>query len=135
MDKIIQYQTERIKTEFDFIDNRLRIILYALSSFVYHKFGKSIILTDLLRTSLEQLAIYPDKPNQVSVHQEGRGADVSVKWFTDEECSDILKFLNTAFEYNNLYKTALIHDVGQGNHLHIQVNYGNFTYINRIRTL
>jgi hypothetical protein len=136
MDKILQFKTERIKTEFPTIDNRLRVILFALSEFVDYTFNKTIMLTELWRTKAEQLAIYPDKPQMTSVHQEGRGADIRViGWFTDDECNKILKFLNATFEYNNQYQTALRHNVGQGDHIHIQVSWNPFTNINRIRDI
>jgi hypothetical protein len=133
----LQYKEERQRQEFEtegMVDNRLKIILYALGAFVNCRFHKALIITGLVRYEEEQRAIYPNDPAKISVHQDKpcRGADASVKWFTEDECNEILKFLNSSFEYSGQYKTALIHDVGQGRHLHIQVNYLTYTNINRI---
>jgi hypothetical protein len=121
----LQYKEERQRQEFEtegMVDNRLKIILYALGAFVNCRFHKALIITGLVRYEEEQRAIYPNDPAKISVHQDKpcRGADASVK------------FLNSSFEYSGQYKTALIHDVGQGRHLHIQVNYLTYTNINRI---
>ena len=134
MDKNIEFKTHNLELEFLNIDSRLQVIIYALSGFVSFNFGKNITLTELMRTQEMQDSYYSSNPKYKikpfkSVHQFGRGADISVKYFTDEELKDIYLFLNKSFAYSNAFKTAVIHDVGLGKHLHIQVDSDGATEI------
>jgi hypothetical protein len=72
---------------------------------------------------------YQKKP-WTSVHEVGRGADVSLKFFTPEEINLIYRFINTHFVYNNKLSVALVHDVGLGSHLHLQIPDGNLVVKN-----
>ena len=59
-------------------------------------------------------------------------------YFTDGEIKDILEFLNQC-EYGmsstgKVLVTAICHDVGQGQHIHIQVSNSNLTPITRVLT-
>ena len=131
---IIEWKVPILQTEFGKLDNRLQIILYTLAGYTYYNFGKGIILTELLRTQEEQDKIYSESEEYKqrpwkSVHQFGRGADVSIKYFTAEEIENIVRFLNDNFLYVGAVHTALVHNVGYGMHLHIQTDNEDKTCI------
>lgn len=110
------------------ICTRLATILYYLDLYTRMKFNKEIIITDLMRTQKEQDKIYKnnkqyEKKPWKSVHQFGRGADVRVSNFSKGEIEDILGMLNQLPYGDGKHKTALLHDIGNGKHIHIQVIY------------
>lgn len=132
---IIQFANERIKEEFNNpkLDNRLKIIVYALAGFINFNFSKALVLTGIFRTQEEQDEIYKDnfqyqKEKWSSVHQFGCGTDCSIKYFTDDELQKIGIFLDK-LEYDKSRPTKkcwLIHDIGLGRHGHIQVYPASF---------
>lgn len=136
---IINYKHDNIKHEFedDNLDFRVKIIVYALAGFAYYNFGKSLTITEIFRTQEMQDAYYKDDPiyNQkpfFSVHQLWRAVDVSVKYFTDSELEAIKGFLEH-IEYGKIgLKTGLIHNIGMGEHIHIQVSSNNYTSIKNL---
>jgi len=133
MDRIIEFKTHNLKLEFLNIDNRLQAVLYALAGFVNFSYGKPIIITELMRTQEQQDMYYKENPAYKenpwqSVHQYGRGADISLKYLLPDEIKGIMDFLNH-FVYSAEKFTGLIHDIGLGNHLHVQVNYSETTIL------
>lgn len=124
------------------VDPRLKVVLFALSTFAWRQFKKDIYITELLRTQRQQdeyygnIEAYKTKP-WYSVHQFGRGADASIKGakernvlpLTEDEVSAIEDFLDRHFLYNGPYKTCIVHDIGQGVHIHIQVDATGKTII------
>ena len=137
---IIEYKHPESENEFEAsIDSRLRIILFTLAGFVYHNFGKTITITELMRTQEQQDEYYANNPDYKkekwsSPHQFGRGADLRITYYTDEEIQMIELFLNLNFKYNDYsgFETALVHNTGMGRHLHIQVNTGRTTDIVKV---
>ncbi len=113
------------------IDERLKAMLFFLDYYVTQRYNKEIMITELIRTQAEQDIIYKDDPKYkkgpkwASVHQYGRGADLRVSEFTLDEIKDILDLLNKIPYGDGRHKTALIHNVGFGDHIHIQVRYIN----------
>jgi len=134
---IIEFKEHHLQLEFLSLDldSRLQVVLYALAGFVWFNFGKSITITEILRTQAMQDEYYKDNESYkekpwLSVHQFGRGADVSIKWFTVQEVKDIEKFLKTNFVYSTAFKSiCIVHDIGRGNHIHIQVDPDNIIEI------
>ena len=122
------------------IDSRLIDIIYYLAGFSYFNYGKSITITELLRSQAEQDEIYKDDPIYKqnpwqSVHQYGRGADISILYYTDDEKREILKYLNGHFSYREggTKETAIIHEVGNhGMHLHVQVSPESYTQLLKV---
>lgn len=126
---MMRFKTEREGREFLQLKPRLKIIMTLLEQFFTVEFKKDILVTGCFRTQDEQDAIYKDnqkyqeKPWQ-SVHQFWRGCDVRVIDWTPKERDRTLMYLNS-FTYDDTrpeMKTAIIHDVGAGNHLHVQVS-------------
>ena len=130
--ELIEFKHPHLKDELysEKLDNRLLVILYALSTFVYFNFKKILIITEIFRTQELQDLYYRDNLEYKikkwhSVHQYWRGIDCSVYYFTDKEQEKIIEFLNSRFQYSefNDYKVGLIHSVSDfGKHLHLQVD-------------
>lgn len=139
MDDIIEFKEHKLRLQFEspMLDSRLVTIIYALAGYSCYKYHKSLMITELIRTQEEQDAIYGNNPayqqqKWQSVHQYGRGVDLRIFYFKDDELADMLKWLSNTFTYATPNKfTALLHDVGQGKHLHVQVAPGNETVIKK----
>ena len=134
MEPIIQFKHEGKEYEFDQIDGRLRFVLFAAAGYMYNKHRKILVITELKRSQEMQDLYYKDNPDYrkkpwQSVHQYGRGADISVLNLTKEEYMDLEYFINSHVIYDGIRVSALVHDVGQGIHFHIQVNYTGITEI------
>ena len=61
-------------------------------------------------------------------HKEGRGVDVSVRGFGPKDISDCIDYLNEnvghlgAYSFSdNQQRVAIYHNIGFGNHIHLQV--------------
>ena len=132
IEPIIEFKHARLKDEFESIDGRLRFILYACAGYLFNKYGKRLVLTELLRTQEMQdeyygsSEVYKVNPWK-SVHQYARGADISVLYLTESEYTDLLNFVNKQVVYDGYKASAVVHDVGQGKHFHIQVNWQGIT--------
>lgn len=108
----ITFTHSKLIYEFDVeIDRDLRIIILDILWYSRYHFGKGIIITSLVRTD-----------NRMSVHYWGRGADLRSRCYTSEQLKDIKQYINNNYEYRTPGKQILmIHDVGQGIHIHVQV--------------
>jgi len=108
----MRFKISRLKEEFWQLESKLRKILCDLDHFCIEKFGRDIMLTSLIRK---------DNPN--SVHFYCRGADVRSKDFSPDRVKLVLEYINSKYPYGkkNL-KTMIQHNVGQGEHFHIQVS-------------
>lgn len=72
------------------------------------------VITSLIRS---------DNPN--SVHAYGRGADIRTRDWPDYLKQRVADAVNLVFQYDPdrpHMQCAMIHDVGQGEHLHLQVH-------------
>jgi len=119
----IKFKTEKEKAEFDKIVPNLKFILLDMVSY-FNSFGYDFVITDLLSEVQED-----KKLKRISAsHSQGRAADVRVKGLPE----DFLKTFEEKFEkiYRNeaaiSLKTGepnliLRHNIGSGDHLHIQV--------------
>lgn len=80
-----------------------------------------ITITHILRSKAQQLAFYPGKPYKPSVHESWRGIDISLRGVKISLAKEAVEKINQWFPYGKQgIKTALIHDIGLGNHLHLQ---------------
>jgi hypothetical protein len=93
----------------------VRIALEACGMFP----GESMTITEIYRTADMQRSYYPGNPGQLSVHQFWRGIDIRIAGV--EHAKNIVSALNSRWAYGREgMKTALIHDIGLGNHMHLQ---------------
>ncbi len=128
---MIIFPNSQIRQEFGLLHPDLLKILYWLSGWVeLNTNAGAITLTHLIRTQSEQDEIYGADPEYQlkpwkSVHQFGRGADISLSDFIFERdnVEAIIATINSNWRYRTPGKqTALIHQVGNmGMHMHIQV--------------
>lgn len=105
-------------------------LLLDLRNFVKKNYGKDIVLTMIYRTDEEQHKIYTGKVRNgrlfdqkpwKSPHQFYHAFDLRSKNFTKEQINEIENYLNNKYNDTNYYKfTAKDHNVGLGNHFHIQ---------------
>ena len=128
---MIEFRTAALRPQFNLLHPGLKKILYWLSGWVeINTSAKRIIITELLRTQEEQDEIYsansdyPEKPWK-SVHQFGRGADISVHGFLSngDDIEDICREIEREFPYGDgRHRSAIHHQAGKrGKHIHIQV--------------
>lgn len=113
------------------LDNRLRIIIYALAGFAFDRFMKNIVITDIMRTEEERHAIYKNDPvmsEKIGVHEVWRAIDIRTVGFTPDEIGELVAFMNKNFDYTGRLATAISHSV-VGFHIHIQVDGDGVTEI------
>lgn len=93
-------------------------------AWVYCK--KDIVITMIYRTDAEQDSIYKDDPKYQqkkfkSPHQFYHAVDLRSSTFDTEQIQKLVDYLNEQYNGTNYYKwTAKCHDVGLGDHFHIQ---------------
>jgi hypothetical protein len=126
----IDFKTDREEVEFrdEKLHQKLRNIVLMIAHYSYSFFDKTLTVTGVYRMQIEQDRIYKDNPKYKkkpwrSVHQEFRGVDLRVSNLNDEQIKTLLSIANT-IQYDlkrPTKKTALMHDVGEGNHIHVQV--------------
>lgn len=138
---MLRFKTDKLKDEFNgrnnlegtAVDERVVFITLALAGYVDYYFNKYVVVTDVLRTQQEQDLLYSNIPEHirpVSTHQFGRAIDVRITSFTNYELEEIKKYLNTHLVYSNTkFDTCIVHNVGRGKHIHIQVDADNKTEI------
>jgi len=117
---IIQFKEHILSSQFDslLLDSRLKFIIYALAGFIANEFGKPLVITSIFR------------PGDKGVHGYWRGIDIRTYYYLAEEITEILEFINKTLPYGyGAYKTALYHNTGQGDHIHIQVSRNDHTKI------
>ena len=100
------------------LDNRLRFIVYALAGFIQNEYSKTITITSIYREG------------DPGTHGCWRAVDIRTWNYSDDEIADIINFINKSLPYGyGAYKTSLYHNVGQGEHIHIQVSRDDYTKI------
>ena len=128
---MIRFKNFKIASEFDdsMLETRLRSLINMADEYSTMEFGKDIVITGLLRTQQEQNEIYKKNPDYIkkpwkSVHQYGRGCDLRSSIYTSKEIAKFVDFLNmlTYDPKRPNKKTCTFHNVGKGDHLHLQVS-------------
>lgn len=143
-------RTVMLLEEFRRMDPRLQFIALSMMGFAEFHFGKDLVVTEIFRTKEQQISYYPDKPYRPSVHQYGRGIDFGIRQYTQGELDAAIaggqpsphpgipvKEINLFDEwYSQIvsydderpdYDSIVHHNVGLGDHLHIQVSWRNST--------
>lgn len=122
----MKFKNVWLEQQFKQVDRRIRVLLSFVDLFTVQKYGKEIIVTDLIRTQSQQDTIYKDnhdyqKKPWSSVHQYGRGADIRTSNLEYPQKMELVELLNKLPYGDGKHKTALFHDIGTGEHIHIQV--------------
>jgi len=82
---------------------------------------QEITITEIFRTEKMQRVYYPDNKTSESVHQYWRGVDGRMKGYNNEKHNNAIAEINSTFPYGKKrIQTALIHNIGKGNHWHLQ---------------
>lgn len=125
----VKDDSERLKKELEDLKTanpELRDLLFDLADWIKEQFDKETVITMIGRTAEEQAYLYRNdekfkkKPFK-SPHQLMHAADLRSRTFTVGQIEQIVTWINDNYNKNNYYKwTAKNHDVGAGDHLHIQ---------------
>ena len=122
--QLIEFKYPELEAEFEKLDWRLKIQIYALAGYLFHKFSKNIVLVSLIR-----------EEDMTSVHYWLCGADFRIAQngqdpkYTDPEIKAMKQF-TSHFEYDKdrpRKKALFVHpnrskSGGKGSHGHFQVN-------------
>jgi hypothetical protein len=127
---MIIFETKKQEDEFNRIDPRLQAEAFMVEGFIQFYFGLDMFITHIEREDEQQDEIYKDNPEYKikpwpSVHQSRpcRGIDFRSYTFKKEQREGLLLFVNIHLPYGKEgHFTLKWHDVGQGEHFHIQVN-------------
>jgi len=118
----ILFKSPREDAEWELVNPRIRALVCYTSSLL-EDVGHECVVTGLLRTRQEQIAIYGDAP-PISVHEVHRGADIRANLMDKKVAQGIVDTINSHMAYDlerpNL-KTALLHGKGANIHIHLQV--------------
>lgn len=125
---IINFKSPGLGGDLPRIDSRIKALIFEAAAYLSRR-NLSLTITCLLRDRAVQEAIYKNaqkigaKEPARSPHEDGRAVDISIRGLSDEVISGLVGHLNETFPYegNSRFKTAIRHDVGQGDHIHIQV--------------
>lgn len=118
----------RLISEWDKVKPALQTIVICAAGIMLYEYGTPMLLTHINRTQAEQDAIYASDikyqaaPWQ-SVHQYYRGVDARVTDLGQAKAKSLAAKVNSMFSYDKTKSKAvvLVHDVGQGNHIHFQI--------------
>lgn len=135
----MRYKNDRIKKEWESgkLDKRAQIIAVFLDWFCKEYVrcinGKKrdIQLTCIYRTQKEQEAIYGKGTKIKSTHQFHRAVDIGVNAFSTDTKRMLADMINKHFKNIGKSKVCVWHDIGLGDHFHIQVGSGAFSKILR----
>ena len=114
----LDFRDDRTALEFPHIDPRLRGVLLSLAMESQGRGWHKPLVTSLYRTEAEERAAGAKS----RTHKDCRAADLSLRPYVDGGVApdDVVRWVNEAF--GTLPQvTALRHDVGGGDHIHIQV--------------
>ncbi|MEW6777857.1 MAG: hypothetical protein AB1405_16280 [Bdellovibrionota bacterium] len=122
-------KSQRILSELPKVDPRVRAILLDAAWFLAGR-GYSLVVTCLLRTRKEQQEILARamelsrKEPERSPHEFGRAADIRTDGIPGNVIDELVEYLNRKYPYDNPnLKCAIRHDVGGGDHVHVQVGW------------
>ncbi len=125
---IINFKSAGLAADLPRIDSRIKALIFEAAAYLARG-NLSLTITCLLRDRAVQEAIYRKatalgaKEPVRSPHEDGRAVDLSIRGLSDEVIAGLVEHLNETFPYqgNPRLRTAIRHDVGQGDHIHIQV--------------
>ena len=128
----LDFKTDRIRKEFESGNLNLKLVkIFKMSLewlYINYPEYKKVVITDIFRTVEEQDELYKNsskyqKKPFLSVHQFWRGLDIRTNDMPNHISKNLTSFLNM-FIYDKKRqhkKTAKLHDIGNGSHIHIQV--------------
>ena len=123
--KTLEQQSEWLDKK---LNEKLRGIVIAIGNISYYVFNKPLIITEVYRTQKTQNSYYKNNPAYIqkpwnSVHQYYRGVDIRTNnHYTELQISILINIANSIpYDIDRPgKKTGLYHNIGKGNHLHLQ---------------
>ena len=124
----------------EFYDDRLNFHVYVmtiwLSKQIKEKYNKDIwiIVTEVFRTREEQRRIYGENTEDVSPHEWWNAVDISVRNLIHVgiDPDELVELVNKHWIYGHgKYKCAIRHDVGKGDHIHLQAFPGTTKFVGK----
>lgn len=121
---MIKFKTPRIEGEWASAYKPLKDFVTLLALYLWLKYKKDLTITELLRTDEEQAAYYAKdvdfrlRPWR-STHQDGRAVDIRTRDMSPEIAKELYN-LACSIPYRDGKKSAVLHDIGLGMHLHVQ---------------
>lgn len=128
----MKFKNDLIKQDWSKIDERLRTLICFGDLYSMTNWSKELIVTDLIRPRVRQIALYKKLPEYKnlpvekiphSVHEYGRGADLRTKHLEYWQKFKLVEIFNLIPYGKGHYQTAIFHDIGSGEHIHLQVKY------------
>ena len=86
-DHIVAFKDLKTEDEFQYVKPRLQAFILAAGSYMYFRFGVTIVVTDLLRL------------DKKSTHAWGNGVDFRARDLTEEQGDALREFLKWQFPY------------------------------------
>jgi len=133
----VRFKNDRVEKEWESmkLDFRLVIIVgfidWWCKKYVNRIDGKKkdIQITCIYRTQSEQEAIYGKGTKKLSTHQYWRAVDIGVNAFSTETKKELVDILNLHLKNMGNSKVCVWHNIGLGDHFHIQVGSGEHSKI------
>jgi hypothetical protein len=120
---VIKFKSKLIEERFDLCHPKLKAIAEDLAHFCEES-DEEFTITDSFSTASED-----KKLNRVSsTHREGRAFDVSIKGWDKVFLGEFVHYANSRYKQygalgpNDVKRLCVVHDNGNGNHCHIQLN-------------
>lgn len=120
----LDFKTKREMDEFLKVSPRIQAIALLTAFKMRQNYNYQAVVTSIFRTPEEQEALKKaGNPTAArSPHSQWRALDIRLKDFNlKEKLPEIEGFLNSEFPRSDGFKTGLVHGVGEGLHLHLQV--------------
>ena len=132
-------ESERLAQELQELQHKnvelYELLVNDLAPWVSTMFGKDLVITMIYRTDAEQDSIYGGKTKSdgreydekpwKSPHQFYHSVDLRSSTFSPSEIKSIESYLAMKYNASNYYRfTAKNHNVGLGNHFHLQFVIG-----------
>lgn len=125
----ILYESNTIRQEvkkFISVNKELAEVLIYINELSLKHFGIPVVVTHAYRTQETQDRLYKNDPKYLkkkftSPHQYNHAFDLRSRIYTKEQIKFLEDEVNKKFNLLNFYKwTAKFHNVGHGDHFHIQ---------------
>lgn len=130
---MIYYASDKLESDYLEVDSRLRIIMPFIASKILADRNMNVIITSAIRTAEQDRALKAS-----GVHVAKRALDFNMwdpvarkKHYNPEYAGELCDFVNSQIIYGS-HKTMIYHDVGYGQHFHLQVNPSNTMTLKRI---
>ena len=111
---MINFKTKVIETQWnsDYLNTKLRLLVMVIGMYMLLHYKVVMTITSIFREG--------DK----GVHGYWRGVDIRVHDFKSGEAEELTNWINKMFDYDpkRILSVAVHHNVGQGDHIHLQVH-------------